>query len=975
MVRQAVKSNNETGAALAIVIIVVAILSVITLTALAFASSEARIAGSDLQRMQTFYATSASIEKLTNDFSDIFRKKMRPTSADLTYIAALQPTDLVAEGFSFQQTLEEDTEKLTEMQAKQGLPSNVYPRVNIPEGPFAGLYATIVPYKIASTGTYKTGTQVKLEREFNNYLVPVFQFGMFSNDDLEFTPGPFMTFNGRMHSNRNIYALRNVKFLSRMTMAGELVRDAQRSGAANTMSGNSNVWMQVNGLNVQIDKGSVKSGGGTIGGPNFTGSVLGDRGFFPDSPSGIANTNWDSTSILSANGTAGRFGGQILTNSTGATQLKLPLQFGGSSPIELIKRALPTDNEVVSTSRYHTKSQIRILIDDETAGSEASNVAGIPAGKGVLLSTFAPSALNGGKALLRIDSSGIFIDTSNFAQVLPIACGGGTISATVVRRAKATIDTTPDCTNYAPTGAGLQGRILIEIVRPDGTAVDVTQTILSMGITQGEPNAIVQLQRPLALAYVQGSRDRTGNGFDMISLYRNVRGITDGELNTINVLDLDSILNFITRSISLEDDSDRKDSPTTAYNQIVPINIYNVREGWYNSSMDEYNIYERGMTSVVEINMRNLARWVDGIYDANLLSGTNAVSTNIKDEQEGYVVYISDRRGDKVKAEYLSNGTSYLSTNGIVDNEDIFGPNNTLDEGEDVINFGWDANFGGASKKGILQKDLTELPDTGTVWTPTLPLKTRADTVLSWNNPNNYFRRAVRLFDAETLSFTATPGKLSPTKGITIASENMVYTWGNVNTTGVSSIPSGGSTLNNGGYTGAQIPMSIVGDAIFPLSKTWYDGLSAMYPEGSSSPRSQAGTAYRMADANLPDVTQGTAVRAAVIAGTPIGAISGNPGRNGLGERKSGGAINFPRFSELWNLEGVTRSWSYTGSFNPLFHSTQAIAPWENDTSIIYMPPQRNWSFDETYLNPNKLPPGTPFFQYLQSTSFRQSIQ
>lgn len=968
MVKRAVKLNNQSGAALAIVIIVVAILSVITLTALAFSSSEARIAGSDLQRMQTFYATSASIEKLTNEFSDIFRKKMRPTNADLTALSAIQPADLVAEGFTFQQTLEEDTAKLTEMQTKQGLPSNVYPRVNIPEGPFAGLYATIVPYKIASTGTYKTGTQIKLEREFNNYLVPVFQFGMFSNGDLEFTPGPFMTFNGRMHSNRNIYALRNVKFLSRMTMAGELVRDAQRSGAANTMSGNGNVWMQVNGHNVKIDSGSV------IGGPNFTGSVLGNRGFFPNSPSGIANSSWDSTSILWADGSPNRFGGQILTNSTGATQLKLPLQFGGSSPAELIKRSLPTDSEVVSTSRYHTKSQIRILIDDETAGSGTANVAGIPAGKGVLLSTFAPSALNGGKALLRIDNSGGFIDTSNFGQQLPSACGGGTVAATVVRRAKATIDTTPNCTNYAPPGAGLQGRVLIEIVRPDGTAIDVTQTILSMGITQGEPNAIVQLQRPLWAAFVQGSRDRAGNGMDLVNFFRNYRGGHDGEIAdpTPNT---DTTLGFISYTPSTITSSSRNASSTNTWDRLVPINVYNVREGWYNNSMDEYNIYERGMTSVVEINMRNLARWVDGIYDSNLLSGTDAVSSNIKDEQEGYVVYISDRRGDKVKAEYLSNGTSYLSTNGIVDNEDIYGPNNTLDEGEDVIDFGWDANHAGASKKGILQKDTTELPDTGTVWTPTAPLKTRADAVLSWNNPNNYFRRAVRLFDAETLSFSATPGKLSTTKGITIASENMVYTWGNVNTTGITSIPSGGSTMNNGGYTGAQIPMSIVGDAIFPLSKTWFDGLSVMYPEGSSDPRGQAGTAYRMADANLPDITQGTAVRAAIIAGTPIGAISANPGRNSLGERKSGGAVNFPRFSELWNMEGNTMSWSYTGSFNPLFHSTQAIAPWENDTSVIYMPPQRNWSFDETYLNPNKLPPGTPFFQYLQSTSFRQNIQ
>jgi hypothetical protein len=39
------------------------------------------------------------------------------------------------------------------------------------------------------------------------------------------------------------------------------------------------------------------------------------------------------------------------------------------------------------------------------------------------------------------------------------------------------------------------------------------------------------------------------------------------------------------------------------------------------------------------------------------------------------------------------------------------------------------------------------------------------------------------------------------------------------------------------------------------------------------------------------------------------------------------------------------------------------------------MPPRRNWSFDDTFLTPNKLPPGTPFFQYVQATGFRQSIR
>ncbi|MDQ3180455.1 MAG: hypothetical protein M3Q33_08045, partial [Acidobacteriota bacterium] len=199
--------------------------------------------------------------------------------------------------------------------------------------------------------------------------------------------------------------------------------------------------------------------------------------------------------------------------------------------------------------------------------------------------------------------------------------------------------------------------------------------------------------------------------------------------------------------------------------------------------------------------------------------------------------------------------------------------------------------------------------------------------------------------------------------------------WGNYNTTGITGIPIGGSTLNDGGYTGAQVPTSIVADAFFPLSKTWVDGLSAMFPEGSGDATNQLGEAFRMADENISVTADSTSVRAGIIAGTTVSAMTAAPGRNVGGSRRNGGIINYPRFLELWNLSGNQRSWNYSGSFIPLFHSTQAMSQWENDTATIYMPPRRNWSFDSTFLSPNKLPPGTPFFQYVQSTGFRQSLR
>lgn len=959
--------NKQRGAALAVAVIVIAILSVVALTALAFSSTEARIAGSDLQRTQTFYAASAAMEKMTNDFSNLFYKKMNPTDADLDAIENSPPKELEKEDFTFFQTLEKDTALLTQLQTTQGLSATVYPRVNISEGPFSGLYANIIPYKMTTIARREAlRTEVKLEREFNNYLIPLFQFGMFSNGDIEIHPGPLMTFNGRIHSNGNLYALSSTRFLNRVTTAGEFVRDAMRGGETNSQGGDTDIWFNVGGIDVQstLGNGSVKSGSGRIGGPNIPGSTPGTRGYYPGSPNGVANPSWETESIKPAvAGVPNRFGGQLLTQTTGATKLKLPLELDGNSPAEIIKRSLPSDIEILSASRYHTKAKVRILIDDETAGSGAANAAGIPAGKGVVLSSFVPSVLNGGGNVLKFISNSGTISGSNIQQRNP---NGSLSNASTVRAIKNSIPT--NTTPYMPPGAGIRGRMLIEIVKPDGTAVDVTQTILSMGVTVGEPNGIVYLQRPLWAAYVQGSRDRLGNGFDLVNLTRNYQTIADGELpDTIASTSFQTNRGFLNFSplTSNEDSSGivRQTNPTGDYNQIVPINVYNVREGWYRSEMDATDIYERGITSVVEINMRNLARWLDGVYDSNLLAGTNAVSANIEGA-EGYVVYVSDRRGDKVKAEYLPNGTSYASTNGTVDNEDIYGPNNQLDAGEDVIDFGWDV--GGVSKKGRLQRDLTELPTTGTIWDGSLNRQDRAKQVLSWSvlsttaNQNSFFRRAVRLFDGETLSTTAAAGKLSPTKGITVTSENMVYILGNFNTTGITGIPTNGSTLNDGGYTGAQVPASIVCDAFFPLSKTWFDASSALYPDSN-----------RPADETPLNTSNTTSVRAGIIAGINTSSLTGTPGRDAAGQRRSGGIHNFPRFLEFWRGE----PWNHTGSLVPLYHSTQAVAQHEDFRGITYSPPRRNWSFDTSFLTSNKLPPGTPFFQYIQATGFRQSLR
>jgi hypothetical protein len=944
--------SNERGAALATAIFLMAILAAISISVLAVVNTESRIAGSDLQRTQTFYAGAAGIEKMTSDFSALFSRTSRPTAAQLASIAGSAPPELVTEGFTINQSIVLDDAELTAMRTSQNISGSAYPQVNIPSGPFRGLSASVEPWILNTTTTSKNGAQVSLTRKMNNYLIPIFQFGMFSNDDLELHPGPDFTFNGRVHANGNLYLSGNVKFLDKVTTANEVVHDVMRNGKDH----DNNVTFQVSSTLVSMTQGSV------IDGPNFPAATVGQQGYFPGSPNGSINGSWTSTSTAAPQaGVPNQFGGQLQTRTTGISPLLLPMQLDGNATREIIKRRIPNDNQTLSESRYHSKAQIRILIDDEAGGG----AAGIPTGRGLNLSTFNPIPLpvgaTSGKALWRVSDLGVYTDTA--ATAVKQGSAGGPMADTV-RGIKGTQATSANGVKI-PAGAGITGKILIEIVAPNGTAYDVTSQILSMGMTEGEPNAIINIQRPLWASFLQGARDQDGNNNYLNYVISKYWG-ADGQIKVASgIPGQDGNIGYLT---GVQDDTAgqpvRADAPASAgnWNSIVPINLYNVREGQINASLDDKTIYERGMMSVIDINMRNLARWVDGVYDTTLLSGSNAVSSKI-DGTTGYIVYFSDRRGDKVKSERDNTGATLSTTNGLVDNEDVYGPNNVLDGGEDVIDALADGS--GNPKKGTLQKDISELPDPAALsGTSTSDDTARAKTCAAWTNSSNYFRRSVRLFNADDLIVTGAANKLSATKGITVASENMLYIWGNYNTSGINGQPDGGATLNDSSqtyhYLGDQVPASIVCDALFALSKNWFDSVSAMHP-GDLNKRS--------ADYKA-EVGDETAVRAAVIAGNNLSALAGSPdaGNSSTGEsRLNGGMQNFPRFLEDWSAQ----RWNFVGSLIPLYHSTQAVGPYNAD-STIYSPPERNWAFDITYRDPNKLPPGTPQFQYIEPTAFRQ---
>jgi hypothetical protein len=208
---------------------------------------------------------------------------------------------------------------------------------------------------------------------------------------------------------------------------------------------------------------------------------------------------------------------------------------------------------------------------------------------------------------------------------------------------------------------------------------------------------------------------------------------------------------------------------------------------------------------------------------------------------------------------------------------------------------------------------LRQWNQSNTLLRPVLPMRdVRTVYVVDIRTNAAGTQAGVRLVNGETLL----------PKGLTVVTPHPIYIKGHYN-----------SPLSERGSldTSLTVGASVVGDAVTILSPAWNDANSA------------SGLGSRVA--------VNTTVNAALLAGI----VQTVPGEY------SGGAENFPRFLETWSGKTLT----YNGSMVVLFESRYATGLWQGTGAAptypdIYNPPNRNWAFDENFLDLNKLPPATP---------------
>jgi hypothetical protein len=292
-------SGNESGMATFIALMLIGMLTLIGIAALSTSDDEVKISGSELRETNAFYAAESGLERAC-------------AAVQTTYEATNKPPVTMPSGV--------DTVNhyvVTYTTTDNGAPI----QDNLSSGPYAGLLASVKEFDIVSTAAKAAEqTQVRVRATFETDLVPILQFGVFYNSDLEFSPGPQMTFVGRVHTNGNMYLQSNnqLKMDSYVT-AAQHIYHGQKYGSS-TASGDVQV------KNAAGTYKSMKQGSGWLDA---------DKSYWRDS-------------------SLARWQGRVKDQAHGQETIDLPLQ-SSTDTHDLIERATGNANS------YENKATLKIV--------------------------------------------------------------------------------------------------------------------------------------------------------------------------------------------------------------------------------------------------------------------------------------------------------------------------------------------------------------------------------------------------------------------------------------------------------------------------------------------------------------------------------------------------------------------------------------------------------------------------------------
>jgi len=376
------KNGNEKGMVLVIVMFLLLVLSLIGIASITTSNSEMTVAGNELNQTGAFYAAESGIEKAAAAIATSFETSATPPSplptGSQTEGAYQYSYNTVADGSAVQTTLT--------------------------GGAYRGLYGLVRKYNITSAGVdNRRESSVTLKMAMRDALIPLFQFAVFYQNDLEIAPGPNMTLGGRVHSNHDIYLMSesNVYIDGYLTSAENIIHG--RKPGSGRSSSDGNVFIKDKDANYQNMK-------------NTDGTWLDSQ-----------YASWVNTSLT-------RWGGTVEDNNHGITELELPVVTNGPAT-NLVDRAAGNNDS------FENKAGLK-LVDGQAyflSGTSWVNVTATLIAQGVITSRTFYDAREGKNVasmdidIGRLNSSGYYPTNGIIYASIPTV--SGIVSAVRLRNA------------------------------------------------------------------------------------------------------------------------------------------------------------------------------------------------------------------------------------------------------------------------------------------------------------------------------------------------------------------------------------------------------------------------------------------------------------------------------------------------------------------------------------------------------------
>jgi Tfp pilus assembly protein PilX len=669
-----VKHRHEKGVALITTVLILLLLSTMIAGFAWMVMGDRKLGGAYADRQRAFYGAEAGMETLTASLENLFNQNYAPTAAMITGssgIVATAPANLI-NGVQYLNPDGSNGYVISFPTASNGNPQSS--SNNITNGTYAGMSGLMTPYTITVTARTAMGSEVRLQRDVQTVAIPVFQFGVFSINDLDYFAEPNFNFGGRVHSNGNIWL-------------GELEPNTLKLGGAVTAGG------QI--ITANLENGLATSG--IFDGPiQITTGGAGYANLLSQSPaqsvSGASNYvghigAYTSTFATMASGTYGK--ANLAVSQTGGKVLNIGIatpQIGGQE-IDMIRRPIAgenTSNLAKYQERYWHQVGMRILLSDygsdgTCATSDISSTSGSGTALPELSTNLAASSTTPATpvdlATLAWDVSDTTGNADDGAHAPPYKSGPTWMSAQSPNPIGNTVWPLP---TSGSTGAGsyasadgywvkqyypiIGGCIKIEYQNSSGVWTDVTPNILELGFTGKDirpltattgtykwvaPPTLVALQSTGTVIPAQGPTVKSG-----VTTVSCTDPSTNAVIRLARVRDNPSA--GTTTGFNAATTSPCGTPPTTANastgmhgSDFWPNALFDSREGeLVDQTAVTANPTLSGTMYYVELDIGNLAKCLTGTAStfSTYCSWASSVTTS---NGEGYSIYFSDRRSEQ----------------------------------------------------------------------------------------------------------------------------------------------------------------------------------------------------------------------------------------------------------------------------------------------------------------------------------------